>query len=218
MEFISTLFILTAFLTVWLFCRAVRHPRLALTLLLSWLALQAAVALTGFFAVTDVMPPRLLLLVGFAILVILSMFVTAKGRVFIDNLDLGALTLMHVVRLPVEIVLLLLFYQQAIPELMTFEGRNFDILSGVSAPVIYYFVFVKKKAGRVVLLVWNLVCLGLLINIVTHAVLSAPFPFQQLAFDQPNVAVLTFPFIWLPGCVVPLVLFAHLAAFWLVRK
>jgi hypothetical protein len=60
------------------------------------------------------------------------------------------------------------------------------------------------------LIAWNLLCLGLLINIVTLAVLSAPFPFQQLAFDQPNIAVLFFPFIWLPAFVVPAVLFAHL--------
>ncbi|MEO8588376.1 MAG: hypothetical protein ABI432_03330 [Flavobacteriales bacterium] len=58
---------------------------------------------------------------------------------------------------------------------------------------------------------WNIACIGLLVNIVARAVLSAPFPFQQLAFDQPNIAVLYFPFVWLPCCVVPLVLLAHLA-------
>jgi hypothetical protein len=64
--------------------------------------------------------------------------------------------------------------------------------------------------SRKALLVWNLICLGLLINIVTIAVITAPFPFQQLAFDQPNIAVLYFPFIWLPACIVPLVLLSHL--------
>jgi len=33
-----------------------------------------------------------------------------------------------------------------------------------------------------------------------------------LAFDQPNIAVLYFPFSWLPTYVVPVVLFCHLAA------
>jgi hypothetical protein len=32
------------------------------------------------------------------------------------------------------------------------------------------------------------------------------------AFDQPNIAVLYFPFNWLPSCIVPLVLLSHLAA------
>jgi hypothetical protein len=119
---------------------------------------------------------------------------------------------LHIVRIPVELVLFWLFTNKTIPELMTFEGRNFDILSGLSAPIIYYYAFVKKKINRNIMLLWNFVCLGLLINIVIHAILSAPFPFQQLAFSQPNRAVLYFPFIWLPGCIVPLVLLSHLAA------
>jgi hypothetical protein len=94
---------------------------------------------------------------------------------------------------------------------MTFEGRNFDIFSGLTAPVIYYSGFIKKRLGKNVILLWNFICLGLLINIVVNAILSAPFPFQMFAFDQPNIAILYFPFVWLPGCVVPLVLLSHLA-------
>ena len=98
---------------------------------------------------------------------------------------------------------------------MTFEGRNLDILSGLTAPLIYYFGYVKKQLPKSVLLGWNILCLGLLINIVRLAILSAPFPFQTLAFDQPNIAILYFPFVWLPCCVVPLVLLSHLAT---IRK
>ena len=94
---------------------------------------------------------------------------------------------------------------------MTFEGRNFDILSGLTAPIVYFFGFIKKQLNKTILLLWNFICLGLLINIVFIAVLSAPFPFQKFAFDQPNIAVLYFPFTWLPACVVPLVLLSHLA-------
>jgi hypothetical protein len=112
----------------------------------------------------------------------------------------------------VEIVLFFLFTYKTVPELMTFEGRNFDILSGITAPVIFYFAFIRQQLNRQILLIWNFICLGLLVNIVTNAILSAPFPFQQFAFDQPNIAVLYFPFIWLPCCVVPLVLLSHLAA------
>ncbi|HEX5025988.1 MAG TPA: hypothetical protein VFV68_11990, partial [Agriterribacter sp.] len=61
------------------------------------------------------------------------------------------------------------------------------------------------------ILLWNFICLALLINIVVNAVLSAPFPFQQFAFDQPDIAVLYFPFNWLPAVVVPIVLLSHLA-------
>jgi hypothetical protein len=129
-----------------------------------------------------------------------------------DGLPLAHLTYLHVVRIPVEIVLYLLFINHTVPELMTFEGRNLDIISGVSSPLIAYFGIAKGKPKKTLLLIWNFICLGLLFNIVIHAVLSAPFPFQQFAFDQPNIAVLHFPFIWLPTFIVPLVLFSHLTS------
>ena len=95
---------------------------------------------------------------------------------------------------------------------MTFEGRNFDILAGITAPIMYYLVFVKQSMSKKTLLFWNFACLALLLNIVINAILSAPLPFQQFAFEQPNIAILYFPFNLLPSIVVPVVLFAHLVA------
>lgn len=179
--------------------------------MLSWLAIQALIGLSDFYTVTDTVPPRFVLMVLPPVLLIIGLFATTKGRAYIDGLDIKVLTVLHTVRIPVEIVLFWLFVHKTVPELMTFEGRNFDILSGLTAPLIFYFGFVKKKLGRKIILIWNFICLGLLANIVVNAVLSAPFPFQKFAFDQPNIAVLYFPFNWLPSFVVPVVLFSHLA-------
>jgi len=131
---------------------------------------------------------------------------------FIDNMDVKMLTLLHAIRIPVELILFGLFINKTIPEAMTFEGRNFDILSGLTAPFIYYFGFVKKTLDKKIILAWNFICLALLINIVATAILSAPFTFQKLAFDQPNIAILYFPFVWLPCCIVPIVFLSHLAS------
>jgi hypothetical protein len=49
----------------------------------------------------------------------------------------------------------------------------------------------------------------MLLNIVVIAVLSMPFPIQQFGFGQPAIALFYFPYIWLPGCLVPMVIFAH---------
>jgi len=210
--YISIVFGLTTLLSVYIFYKAARNSRAILIIIIAWLVMQTVLGLRGFYTVADTVPPRFSLLLVPPVLFIIVLFATKKGLRFIDNLNIKALTLLHVVRIPVEMVLLWLFLYRMVPQLMTFEGRNFDVLSGISAPLIYYFCFVKNKAGRNALLLWNFLCLGLLLNIVVHAVLSAPFPFQQFAFDQPNTALLYFPFVWLPCCVVPLVLFAHLAA------
>ena len=95
---------------------------------------------------------------------------------------------------------------------MTFEGANFDILSGLTAPLVYYFGFVKNKLGKQVLVAWNIACILLLLNVVRNAALSLPERFHQFGFEQPNIAVGYFPFLLLPSCLVPLVLFSNLAA------
>lgn len=210
--FTGIFFGLTTIMTVLLFYRAAHYSRTVLRILSGWLLLQGIIALTGFYTVTDSMPPRFVLLAGPPLVFTILLFCTQQGRAFMDGLDLQTLTMLHIIRIPVELVLFWLFFFGVVPEVMTFEGRNFDILSGLTAPLIFYFVFVKNKLGNKTLLIWNFICLGLLFNIVLHAVLSAPSPFQKMAFEQPNVAVLHFPFVWLPCCVVPLVLLSHLAA------
>jgi hypothetical protein len=110
----------------------------------------------------------------------------------------------------IEVVLYWLFVFKKVPVIMTFEGRNFDIISGITAPFIYYYGFIKGKLNRNFILIWNYVCLLLLINIVINSILSSPFPLQKFAFEQPNIAILYFPFILLPSLIVPMVLFSHL--------
>ncbi len=223
--YISVTFIITVFLTVGFFLYAVRQtvfetfPAKLITFLIAfWLIFQAMMSLGGFYLKTDVVPPRLLLF-GFipAFLTIILFFVLFRQN-FIEKLSLKVLTLLHVIRIPVEIVLFWLFEQKLIPQLMTFEGRNFDILSGITAPFVYWLAFRGGKINRPLLIFWNLIALGLLVNIVTNAILSFPFPFQQFAFDQPNRAVLYFPYVWLPTVIVPLVLFSHLIALWQLFK
>lgn len=207
--YVGWLFIVTTLFTIWFFYKA-SSSKLAVFLLLAWVAIQAIITQSNFYLNTSSMPPRFLLLVAPPLLLILFLFNSSTGKIFIDNLDTRWLTYLHIVRVPVEITLYFLFVSSLVPELMTFEGRNFDILSGLTAPIVAFFGYNQKKLSKALLLGWNFLCLALLVNIVTTAVLSAPFPFQQLAFDQPNTGVFYFPYSWLPGVVVPLVLFSHL--------
>lgn len=180
--------------------------------LVLWLLLTGALALNDFFLQTSAIPPRLVIAVWPPLLLILGLFITSKGRAFIDSLPLGNVLVVNTVRIPVELTLLWLYLAGQVPEIMTFEGQNFDILVGLTAPIIYYFGFVRKSWPKKVLLFWNIASLILLANIVTTAVMAAPTPFQQIAFNQPNMGVLYFPFIWLPTFIVPFCLFSHLVA------
>ncbi len=207
-------FVLTTALTLGMLLRAVAAQYWQSLLVVGgmWLLNQAVMAYTGFYTVTNTLPPRFALVVGPPLLELLLLLATARGRRFLDGLRPDRLTLLHMVRVPVELVLFGLYHYQAVPRLMTFEGRNWDILMGLSAPLVYYAAYRRRTLGRAGLLIWNVVGLGLLGNIVRLGLLSAPGPFQQFAFEQPNVALAHFPYVWLPAFVVPVVLLAHLAA------
>lgn len=216
---LSAGFVLLTGLTGGLFYRAAHRSRRTLYVLVAWLALQAGLSLTGFYAAApQALPPRLLLALLPPVLLLAGLLGTARGRSYLRSLRLEGLTLLHTIRLPVEVALLGLYLHGAVPRLMTFEGRNWDILAGLSAPVVYFLVFRRRRLGRRALMGWNLLCLGLVLNILVNALLSVPGPLQRFAFEQPNVAVMHFPFVWLPSCLVPLVLISHAAAFYQLAK
>ena len=211
---INVVFIILTLLTIGIFYKAGRS-RTSFVILLFWISVQAVVSLSGFYLTEDSIPPRMALLAGPAILFIIGLFVTSRGRAFLDSLDLRTLTGLHSIRILVELELFWLYKHQAVPEMMTFAGVNFDIVAGLTAPLMVFLGFRNGQPRRGLLLGWNILCLLLLVNIVSVAVLSAPTPLQQFAFEQPAVALLYFPYTWLPCCVVPIVLLSHLAA---IRK
>lgn len=208
--YIYLVFGLTVLFALFMFYKATNYSKTFLIIILLWMAAQAMISLSGFYKITSTLPPRAALLLVPPLVITIILFSTKKGQMFIDSLDIKTLTLFHIIRLPIELTLFWLFIHKGVPELMTFEGRNFDILSGITAPVMYYLVFVKMKMSKTMLLIWNFICLALLLNIAFNAILSVPGVFQQFAFEQPNVGIITFPFIFLPSVLVPLVLFSHL--------
>jgi hypothetical protein len=176
---------------------------------IGWLAILFILAEQSFFLKIDAIPPRLLFVLGPAVLFITAVMATQWGKRFTENVSLEMLTWLHTVRFPVELLLYGLYVQGQVPERMTFTGGNLDILVGLTAPVMAYCVFTRKWISWKWLLAWNGIAVLLLLNVVIPAILAAPSVLQRIAFDQPNVAILKAPFIWLPGFVVPVVLLSH---------
>lgn len=209
-HYIPLVFILTTGLAFFIFYKARKGSFAFIYVLAGWLLIQAVLALTGFYQVVGGGLSRFFLLITLPLVCVALVFLTTRGRQIAGQFDLKWLTVLHTTRIPVELIFFWLFIHNAVPRVMTFEGRNFDILAGLTAPLIYYFGFVKNRLPVKVVLAWNFISIGLLLNVVAIAVLSMPFPTQQFGFGQPDIALFYFPYIWLPGFVVPIVIFAHL--------
>lgn len=169
-----------------------------------WTIVIGVLSFVGFFQDTTQFPPRFIFVIIPSVAILVYCFKTLKN----EELAIKWLIGLHVLRIPVELVLFKLYLQQQIPVIMTFEGWNWDILSGVSAVVIFS-LFIQKKLPKTIFIIWNWLALLLLFIVLITAVLSSPSPLQQFAFDQPNIGVLKFPFTWLPAVVVPIVMLSH---------
>ena len=119
--YLPVLFIITTLLTLYFLYRASRNNKTLLLGSSAWLAVQAVIGLGGFYLLENTMPPRFALAIIPPLAVILFCFLTQKGKRFLDSFDVKWLTILHVVRVPVELVLFGLFMEKYIPELMTFE-------------------------------------------------------------------------------------------------
>jgi len=183
-------------------------PKVFTMCIVLWTLVHGVLAWNGFYEKLDTTPPRFIIVLIPVLLMIGVLFNKKHLKTLVENRDLKVSTFLHVLRIPMEIILLYLMIYGLIPELMTFEGRNFDIIAGITAPLVGY-LFVKGKLSKKSLLVWNIIGLFLILFIVVNALLSAELPIQQFAFDQPNKAVMLFPYMLLPATVVPIVIFTH---------
>ena len=118
--YVIIIFLVTVALTFYLFVLSTRKKAQVLVVLLLWLLLTGILSFKGVFENTTAIPPRLALIMVPPLVVIVLLLATKKGISFTDELDLKKITLLHIVRIPVEIILFLLASHKVIPELMTF--------------------------------------------------------------------------------------------------
>jgi hypothetical protein len=178
----------------------------------TWIFLQGALAYSGFYLNVESTPPRLFFAIGPPVAAIAVLFSLSSVRLAFDSMSPAFLTYLHAIRFPVEIVLWLLFQHKKIPTLMTFEGRNPDIIIGLTAPIIAYLCFTKKVLSYRVALIWHLLGATLLLNVTALFLFSVPSPFKFFDVDYPNLALFYFPFIWVVSFGVPTAFLAHFIA------
>jgi len=177
----------------------------------AWLSVLAGVAASGALGDFEARPPRpLLLLVATMVLFAITTRRKIVGRLLEATPD-AWLVALQTMRIPIELMLYGLFVAGKFPIHLTFEGRNFDVLVGLSAPVMALLAS-RGKLGPRGLVAWHVVSLGLLANIVFMAVTTLPGPLHLAWPGASNVVVTTFPYVYLPGFLVPVALFGHVLA------
>jgi hypothetical protein len=174
----------------------------------AWMVLTGALASAGFFADFSALPPRMLLLIVVPLPIVLFIAFSKKFAVILKAVPPHWLIAMQAFRIVVELLLFRSFIAGLLPKQMTFEGGNFDILSGILAIVVAFIT--ARKQNRVLVQLYNIVGITLLLNILVIAVLSMPTPFRVFMNGPANTLVASFPFVYLPGVLVTIAYSLHI--------
>ena len=174
-----------------------------------WFLLVGWLAHSGFFSNFTAHPPRLLFALLFPALVLaVASFTSRSLPAALQQTPIAWLLYLQVFRVFVELILWRGYGAGAIPVQMTFAGRNFDILAGLTAPLAGWLW--QRTHNRLLGIVWNIAGLLLLPNIVVIAILFLPTPLRVFPNGPANTLLTQFPFIFLPAVLVPLAYTAHI--------
>lgn len=193
------------------------HKAPALIGLAVWLAYGAALGYGGVIANADLRPPGLFYLLAPMIMFVMFMARSAVGHLVALSFPIWLLLGAQSFRLVVEVFLHGLWLDARLPTMMTFHGANFDILIGMSAPLMAWLVVSRKVSDRVAL-GWNAVGIAMLANVAVRGVLTTPGPLHLISTEVPNAAIGAFPFSYIPGLMVPLALVLHVLSIRSLRQ
>jgi hypothetical protein len=194
--------------------RAAWPPLLAI--LIGGLLIPGVLAYAGLLDRYSAPPPPAMLTAVITIGTVVLAY-SAFGTRVVTSVPLVAIVGFQAFRVPLEWLLHRLYVENVIPIEMTYAGRNFDVISGITAIALAAYLVKARHAPRLTL-AWNILGLALLANIVIVAVLAMPTPFQVFTSGPPNTLPGTFPWVWLPAFLVQAALFGHLLVFRTLRR
>ena len=175
-----------------------------------WVILLSVLSVKGLFADFSTFPPKpaLAMLIPLPVLLIISFSKT--GTELLKTIPRHWFVFMQTFRIAVELLLLMAFIGGKLPVQMTLEGRNFDIVSGILALPVGYLLAKGKTVAPKLAIAYNIIGILLLLNILVIAVLSMPTPIRYFMNEPANTLVAQFPFILLPGVLVPIAYAMHI--------
>ncbi|MES2964594.1 MAG: hypothetical protein V4760_11940 [Bdellovibrionota bacterium] len=180
-----------------------------------FLLITGIFALDRYFTDFSGFPPRIMVAISISFVGTLILAFRPIMKRWLEEFPQAWLIGFQSFRIIVEIQLYYLAMTPLFPKMMTLEGANFDIVTGVIAIPVALWVSRLEKSGSVALAgkvtaFFNVIGLALLINVAARGLLSAPTELQAIHVDPPPIAIGAFPFVWLPTFVVPFAALLHI--------
>jgi len=178
--------------------------------MVAWAVLLTVLSYNGFFNDFSKLPPRPALALLLPLPFVLGFAFSKTGAQLLQQVSQQWLVFMQSFRIFVELLIWFAFLAGKLPVQMSFEGRNYDVLTGILAVPAGYLLLKKKTYSTAIAIAFNIAGILLLLNIIIIALLSMPTPFRYFMNEPSNIIVAQFPFILLPGVLVPLAYSLHI--------
>jgi hypothetical protein len=176
----------------------------------AWLLFTGALAATGYLLRFDFTPPPFAILFMLTLTMGVGLGTSKVGLRTAQVIPLHWLVLSQSFRLPLELIMHQAAVEGTMPNVMSFSGLNFDIVTGISAIVVGLWL---KRGGSIELARWwNRLGSALLMAIIMIALLSSPL-IRAFGNDQVNIWVAFVPFVWLPTILVAFAIIGHIVIY-----
>lgn len=176
----------------------------------AWLAYMYAMDATGVLQIFTPPPRIVVFLILPAFAAIAWFFFSNKFETLIRAIPPAWPVYLQAFRIGVELLILGVYLKGLGSIEPTLEGYNFDMLAGLTAPFVAYFVFQRKAAPKKAALAWNIFGLLLLANVVI--IFNTLFLKPELwgyATSPIKPEFGTMPYLLIPGLYMPLAVFLH---------
>ena len=148
------------------------------------------------------------MVIWFASMVVMTLALAWSpfGRRFADKLPFVALIGFQAFRLPLELIMHRAAVAGIMPNVMTYTGYNFDIVTGATALPLALYAW-RRPLPRWLIVLWNATG-QLLLFVVAGVALAASPIFRAFGDGELNVWVTEFPYVWI-AVMVAAALFGH---------
>ena len=177
-----------------------------------WLAYVGALGHAGVLRNPALRPPGIAYVIAPAILFVFLAGVRSRagGRAAVA-VPLAVLVAGQAYRVGVELFFHQIWLEGLVPRMLTFAGANVDVWLGLTAPLAAW-ASTRGRTGLQLTIAWCAVGLLALANVAVRSALTAPGPLNLLHAELPNLAIGTYPYMFIPGFLAPLAVLLHVLA------
>lgn len=226
----SILTALVAFLVIWTYRNGLRRigiqpkgvrKRLLMLIFafMGWFIYLYFMGNSGFLWSFS-LPPRFPLCVFLPLLLTL-VFILLRNRnsMLYQVIPKSGVLYFQSFRVLVEWVILFTYFEGVFPVETTFEGYNFEIFTGLLAPVVAFGIYRKKWFSEKWALYFNYAGIATL-GIIVFIVMSSLYYPQFWGDTEPRIKAVfsELPYLFLPGFLAPMAIFAHVFSIIQIRK